>query len=302
MEYGIFKETVLEGIKERIEDASEISIKEITKNNGVVMDGILISRKDSKIAPTFYINDFYDMYQNGTDFDNIIDILCKSYDEHSIELSFNPEEFEQFDKVKDKIMFKIVNKKLNEKLLSEVPHRCFLDLAICYYVLVKDINFENGSILINNSHAKMWDVDEETLFKLSEKNTCNTFKEDLMSMYDMMCELMIKRGEDEELMKEMLRPMDDKMYVLTNNARQYGASCIMYNDVLKNFSDEKNSDLVIIPSSVHEVIILSLNDNDSVEELNDMVTQVNADHVLPQEILSDHVYIYDRKLDRIKMC
>ena len=123
-----------------------------------------------------------------------------------------------------------------------------------------------------------------------------------MSMYDMLCEIMSKRGEDEEFIKEALKPMDDKMYILTNKDRHFGASCIVYNDVFKEIAKEKESDLIIIPSSVHELIIILSEEDGRIDEFNDMVSEVNKNHVLPQEILSDHVYIYDRLKDEIRIC
>lgn len=302
MEYNEFKESVMKELKVKLEGEADVSLKEVTKNNGVVLDGLVIARSDSKIAPTFYINDLYDVYQNGREFDEVLDFLMDSYEEHAFEFSFNPADFEDFSNMKDKLMLKVVNSKLNEKLLGNIPHRDFLDLSICYYVLIKDAKFESGSILINNDHADMWGVDEETLFEIAKENTRKNLGKDFLSMYEMMCELMAKRGEDEEFIKEALKPIDDKMFVLTNNTRQFGATCILYNDVLKEIADEKESNLIILPSSVHELIVLFSDTESSIGELNEMVLQVNENHVLPQEILSDHVYVYDREIDEIKMC
>ncbi len=302
MDYEMFKEVIKEGLKERLSEDISISLKKVTKNNGVILDGLIVSGKEQKIAPTFYINDFYSMYENGKGLDEVIDCLAESYNEHCFDISFDVDEFENFDRVKNNIMFKLVNRQLNSDLLEKIPNRDFLDLTVCYYVFVKNVNFDTGSILISNEHMKMWGVDEKTLYELSLANTVKSFRHDILSMYDMMCELMIKRGAEEDMIENILKPIDEKMYVLTNESRQFGASCIMYKDVLQDFSDEKESDLVIIPSSVHEVIIIPLKDCDSFENLNDMVKEVNNDHVLLQEILSDHVYLFDRKEGRIKMC
>lgn len=302
MEYNEFKDSILNELKDRLDEALDIQLREVTKNNGVVLDGIVIARKDAKIAPTFYINDLYDMYEKGKDYEDILDFLIDSYNEHSSDFFFDPNEFEDFGRMKNNIMFKVINAKLNEDLLKGIPHREFLDLAICYYVYIKDQNFERGSILINNEHMKLWGVDENSLYEISRSNTKENLDVDFMSMYDMLCEIMSKRGEDEEFIKEALKPMDDKMYILTNKDRHFGASCIVYNDVFQEIAKEKESDLIIIPSSVHELIIILSEEDGRIDEFNDMVSEVNINHVLPQEILSDHVYIYDRLKDEIRIC
>ena len=300
MDYSIFKEVIKEGILERFDDIN-IEIKEITKNNGIILDGMIISKKDSKISPTFYLNDFYESFNNGTDLDTIIDTICNAYAEHENDFEFDVCSFENFDDVKSRIMYRLVNTRLNSGILDTIPHREYLDLSIVYYVLVKDINFENGSILINNSHMEMWGTDEDTLFELAGINTQQNFKVDLMSMYDMLTELMIKRGEDEDAVMEMLKPMDDKMFVLTNESRHYGAACLIYKDVISDFSKKNDCDVIVIPSSIHELILIGRNEEESLDAFNEMVTEVNATQLLPQEILSDHVYIYDRKEGCIKM-
>ena len=93
---------------------------------------------------------------------------------------------------------------------------------------------------------------------------------------------------------------DGEMKVLTNSEKFYGAAAIIYGkDKIRNLAEEEGCDIVIIPSSVHECILLPYDRSMSFECLNAMVNEVNTSEVREEEILSDHVYMYDRKADRI---
>lgn len=83
------------------------------------------------------------------------------------------------------------------------------------------------------------------------------------------------------------------MYVGTNPERILGASILMYETYLEDLAAQIEDDLCIAPSSIHEVLIfpLSLVQPSKIIEI---VRDVNRTVVLPQEKLSDSVYIYRR--------
>ena len=83
------------------------------------------------------------------------------------------------------------------------------------------------------------------------------------------------------------------MYVGTNPERILGASILMYETYLEDLAAQIEDDLCIAPSSIHEVHIfpLSLVQPSKIIEI---VRDVNRTVVLPQEKLSDSVYIYRR--------
>ena len=96
---------------------------------------------------------------------------------------------------------------------------------------------------------------------------------------------------------------DDKidMYVLTNEKRINGAGTIFYDGLLKKFADKIEKDLIIIPSSIHEVILIPSDNGITDEEVNEMIDEVNENELETVEILSNHMYLYRRKEDRIYM-
>ena len=92
------------------------------------------------------------------------------------------------------------------------------------------------------------------------------------------------------------------LFVMSNGDYMNGASVILYKDVLRDFAKYMEHDLYILPSSIHEVIILLDNEYAKApEELARMVRETNRIVVDREEILSDHVYYYDREKDEIRI-
>lgn len=291
MEYSIFKELILEALKERFGEECQIEYKEVLKNNGVKLDGVIVRQNNCVVSPTVYVNDYYEDFSNGENINNIADIIERLIRDNTIEDEFDADELILFDNVKDRIVFKLINFERNKELLETVPYKKYLDLAIVYYISVKEDIFECASILINNSHLKLWNKTLEEIDELAEKNTPFILKPELKSMGQTLKEIMFN-SDDNEFDEEDFE--NCYMYVLTNEKKQFGAATILYDNELKDFSERIESDFYIIPSSVHEVIIIPSKFVDSSDSLDEMICEVNSSQVPLVDILSDHAYKYNR--------
>ncbi len=89
--------------------------------------------------------------------------------------------------------------------------------------------------------------------------------------------------------------MENPMFCLTNKAKMNGASLLLQEDIRKQIGECLGSDYFVIPSSIHEVLILPDNGIFQVPELNAMVQEVNETQVERQEQLSDKVQFCDGK-------
>ena len=293
MDYNIFKECILEALAERFGEDSKIEYKEVLKNNGIKLDGLVVRFPNKSISPTVYVNDYYDRYVGGEDIDDIADHIEWLIKNNSIKDDFNPESLILFENIKDRIVYKLVNYEKNEDLLNTVPHKKFLDLAIVYYIAIKEDIFESASILINNAHLELWGKSTEDIDKLAKVNSPKILKPELKSMAQTLMEIINHEKKNlDEIEEDILS--DCGMYVLSNEKKQFGASAILYDNVIKEFSDSLNSDVYILPSSVHEVIMIPSILVDSVDKLNDMICEVNATQVPLMDILSNHSYYYSR--------
>ncbi len=293
MDYNIFKECVLEAIALRFGDDCKIEYKEVLKNNGIRLDGLLVRFSNKSISPTVYVNDYYDRYVAGEDIDEIADHIVWLIKNNSLEDDFDPESLILFENIKDRIVYKLVNYEKNEDLLKTVPHKKFLDLAVVYYISIKEDIFESASILINNAHLELWGKTLEDIDRLAKENCPKILKPELKSMAQTLMEIIRhEKKNPEELDEDVLS--DCGMYVLSNEKKQFGASAILYDNIIKDFSESLNSDLYILPSSVHEVIMIPSILVDSVDKLNEMICEVNATQVPLIDILSNHSYYYSR--------
>ena len=89
------------------------------------------------------------------------------------------------------------------------------------------------------------------------------------------------------------------MYVMTNTRGINGAACLLYKNALARFAQKLKQDLFLLPSSVHEVILVPKSDILKKEDLSEMVREINKTEVSPKEVHSDTVYVYDRLSDQL---
>ena len=293
MDYGIFKECILEALIERYGEGCKIEYKEVLKNNGVKLDGIVVNKGNSRIYPTVYVNDFYEKFVAGEEIDDIVNYIVRLIDVNCIEEEFNPDSLILFDNIKDRIVFKLINYEKNMELLETVPHKKFLDLAVVYYIAISEDIFESASILINNSHLELWKKTAQEIDAIARKNAPLILKPELKSMSQTLKEMLCFDEPDfDESLDEKLSNCG--MYVLSNEKKHFGASAILYENVIKDFSESLKTDIYILPSSIHEVIMIPSILVDSVKTLDDMIVEVNATQVPLTDILSNHSYYYSR--------
>ena len=107
---------------------------------------------------------------------------------------------------------------------------------------------------------------------------------------------MIDKEHQAELLAEEM-----PMKVLSNRQRMNGAVCLIYPDVLERLAEECGKDLYILPSSVHETILLADSGKERPRELKSMIVQVNRTQVAPEEVLTDSLYRYDRGKRRVEI-
>mgnify|MGYP007033849887 CR=1 FL=1 len=91
------------------------------------------------------------------------------------------------------------------------------------------------------------------------------------------------------------------MFVLSNIHKVEGAACILYSSILADFAETINSSFYIIPSSIHEVLLLPSENNTEYAEIKSMIKEINDTQVSVEEILSYSLYFYDRKTGKISM-
>lgn len=291
MEYKEFVEYIKMNAGYIAGEGGNITINHVIKNNGCEMDGLVIMEKGKDIAPTIYLDSFYELYTNGENIKNIIRQIEVIYEQNKNNVTFDVNILKHFDTIKDKIVYKVVNYRSNEKLLEQVPHKRILDLAVVFYCLLDNEYGRSATALIYNNNLKNWNVTIDDVHKAALKNTPDLLHSKISSMAALFEKCGVNVDGEEVDLKDYV-PSD--MYVLTNESKLNGAACILYENVLYDFAQKLGADLYILPSSVHEVILLPKLSMFEKDELVNMVKEVNTEGVAADEVLSDHVYEYNR--------
>lgn len=298
MNYQEFKQQILSGLKSRLGSDVKITIQDIIKNNDTHLDGLTILSPEHNLSPTLYLNYYYRQYERGHSLSAILSDILTTYRENCpfghIDISF----FTDYEKVKSRIIMKLVNYERNRELLSQVPHYRYLDLAIVFNCLLESGPSGNATILIYNHHLPYWGITKDDLYALAVQNTPKLMRYDLRNMTAVLRELF---SEEETFSSDAFSDSPCPMYVLSNQQKLNGSVCILYDNLLHDFANRLGCDFYILPSSVHEVLLIPADSHASHQELSVMVRDVNSSQLSREEILSDHVYYYSRESNEITM-
>ena len=304
MRYDVFLDRICRMVSDRLGEDAEVSLHKVLKNNGTVLDGLVIRDPSSAVAPTIYLNPYYQEAERGLPLSRITDhILMVREQNPGI-----PEEVidssEQFDVVTDKISYRLISREQNSRLLEEVPYYPYLDLAVVFSLVFETSIGTRVSTLVRNEHLEAWKVGKEALIPLAETASPILMPPSLVNLEEMLADRnslpASATGAALELpVEEEIKRARESLYVLSNKLGAYGATSILFPGLLEDLADRLQDDLVLIPSSVHEFLISPKSMACPDETLNEMIRQVNQSEVLPEERLSDHAYYYSRELGTV---
>lgn len=302
MEFSSFTMFVREEVDKRTEDCYKVRLDDVRKNNGVVLRGLTVTQDDSNISPTIYLNSYYEEYIKGrATLINVVNDVMDTYHRNKVNQSVDMRYFLNYESVRQKIIYKLVNTEKNKELLEDIPHIEFLDLSIVFQCLVTQEDFGRASILIHNVHLKLWDVSVEILYQAAKENTQQLQGYEIKGMTEVLQEIMC--AEDSENFTEDNERSSFSgsvpMYVLSNKSRVDGAACMLYPNLIQDFAEAIQSSFYIIPSSIHELLLLPTRHLEESQEIKSMIREINDTQVSAEEILSYSLYLYDKEERRI---
>lgn len=291
-----------------------VRLQKVTKNNGIVFTGISVLQPNIPITPTIYLESYFERYQRGEELSKLTEEMIAVIDRNQIANLGIADSFGNFEKIKGRIVYKLVGKDKNQKLSSDIPHVDYLDMMIVFYYLMEDSMLENATILIHNSHLEIWKKTINDLYEAAIINTPRLLRGTIQNMKDIMMdaymdEIRRKGGnqeEEEKRAKEMIRFLFEgnrcPMYVLTNQKKFYGAACMLYDSLLENFCHQLGQNVYVLPSSVHEVILVPEKEVAETIQLKEMVVEINGSEVPEEDILTDSVYYYNYQKKLLTRC
>lgn len=300
MDINSYTEELAKAISEQNENLI-VEVSDVQKNNGLVLKGITIRTKDCNISPVIYTDAFYE-HELSTD--EAVSKIMEIYNAHKDGMSnFDANIVQNFDAVKDKIIARVINKNRNEVITNSCPHAQFGDLVVTFVIFVEQGEPLGGtaSIKITNEMMNSWKINLEQLIEAAYTNTKKLLPLEVLTMSEILKQMMEHAGGLSPEMEAELAAPDHLMYVVSNTSRQFGAYFITDREALMEIASEiKEDQFFILPSSVHEIIVIPESQVENKDGLITMVKEVNATQVAPDEVLADNVYSFDAKTEELR--
>lgn len=299
MDYRTFVEKIREKIQEHLGKDYEVQITTNPKLNGTEKTGLSIrkTQEPQQVMPIIYLEECFERYLQEKEFSECVEEICEVYkyqkeNEEKIMAELKSiENMNRWEKVQNKVYPMLVSAKENEDLKGKYFYQEYLDFLILYVIRVTEVGI--GSIKITKQMVKSWKVSEYEIHHQAVENL-KTDGYRVRSLNSVVKENLLGITEDAEEEIEEAEPM----YVLTNQIKYFGAAGIfLCAEMFQKIVGKQN--FYILPSSVHELILIKDTDGYDMETLSTMVRNVNEEQVTEDERLSNHAYYYDWRQNRI---
>lgn len=288
MNYEEFVRTMREEVERLVRRDMRVEIRTTLKNNGKELVGLSIIDREINITPAIYLEEFYGMYQEGDTIEKLGTMIEDIYNQVRCNHSIDVNQYSDYSQMQCKVLCKLINAEKNEKLLEDVPYIPYLDLAIVFYILLDSDDHGVSTMLVRDFQLEAWGTDVDELLQQGIENGKCLAPVKFQEMKEVIGELVDHISDDSE--QECLAPM----YVLSNPMRSLGAATILYDNVLNDIGEKLGENYYMLPSSIHEWIIMAESMSPTKQELTEMIQEINMTQVAEEEVLADHPYYYDR--------
>lgn len=298
-----FAEEVKERVEKQLGADFHVEMREDVKNNGHKVTGILVKQKGKSFGTQVFLNGLFDEYQELPEeegLNRVVKAVMETQEKGKQEtekLLGWTAKLHDYEKIKDLIRYKLVNAEKNQELLAAVPHIPYLDLAIVFYLEMYEDPHGIASLQIEQWLLDSWEISLEELYQKAMENTPKlqpyafvSVMEELEGVLDLPEE--VNAGLKEE---------GKALYCLSNRNGINGAGVILYPGVMERCADMLGGDLIVLPSSIHEMLMICCGEHERFQVLAQMVREINAAAVPPETFLSDHVYRYCRAEKRMEI-
>lgn len=312
MVFDEFKHIIAESITGYLKecDVDEVRLTDITKNNDTKKTGILVMEKNESITPAIYLEDYFAGYQEGQDLEDILLDIAACFEESKqqgksiYERDYN--DLMDYEKIKDQIILRAVGLVNNQKYLEDKIYDVKKDMALVYFILLEKSESNLQTCAIHQGMLDNYGVSKNEISELAMENTQRLFPPTLKSMEDVLNEMMSPDQVDHKSFEQSICEMSQTgvgdipcMLILSNEDSINGATTMFYPNILATITEELGTDVYVLPSSIHEVILVPKNGEIQENQLTNMVREVNATQVDDQEVLTNHTYEYCREVGEL---
>lgn len=280
-------------------DGYQIIMEPVPQNNGTEQTGMDIRKEQGEEMAHLCLDAYYEQYLAGMTVEeaarDIWDIF-NSFEQSGVSEGL----LNDFEKVKNKVVFSLVNYGMNKEQLESMPYVSYLDLAILFYVLLDRTENGERTAVITNKELAAWGTTKEELLQLARQNTPRLYMAEVNSLNDVM-KSFVKDKKSKDFFDEFIGEEELPLYVLSNRHNVKGAAVILYDGLLKEMSKVLGHDLLILPSSVHEVLVMAYDKTMDFLSIRDMVEHINEVEVPVCDVLSNQIYRYNREKDQVSL-
>lgn len=281
---------------------AEVKISENRKINESYQ-GLNVLKEGQVISPAINLNEAYAEYQKTGDIESVMDKIVNLAMKEPEGLDVHI--LDSYEHAKEGLFIRVCNAETNRDLLENVPHEIVGDLAVTCHVMVGRDEDGFGSTLVNYDLLDKFGISEEQLKADAMENSSRILSPTIESMNNVMARMMGFSDVDLntvpfETAVENFDFRKDSMFVLTNTNAINGAAAMFYPEVMEQLGEHAGGDLFVIPSSVHEVLLVPDDGTMNRTDLENIIRDINAHEVDPKDRLSDNLYHYDSKDHRLE--
>ncbi len=293
------KDGILAYLPEEYQDAM-VNIVHVPGNNDQKQTAMTIKRDGQEMAARVFLDEYYARFPDWVSDATILQTIAEDYLENESKKEWAgsmTELAKDFDSVKENIRVEVVNRDMNKESLKNYLKKEIegTDLLAVFHMLFYEQGRECASALVTDELMETWDMDVESLYEMALNNTASQMPVQICSLRS------VYFDEEESLEPGEVFSEEPEMYVLTNPQKSRGAATMLYPGLLQSIAEATQSSFYILPSSIHEVLIMKEGNGMEAKELQGMVMEINQNQVPPQEVLSNQVYFYDGKEQKLYM-
>ena len=294
MDFDTFKDELAKGVKERLEALYDrkysVETHTVEKMNETY-EAITVKPENSEVGVNIKIDKAYAEYNDGRSFDMIVrqvsSFAAEALDNRP---GFDLNAIQDYSVMKTKLSMEVVSAERNAQLLETVPHKNMEDMAIVYRFVLDTVEAGRGSILVTNKMLDNYGITAEQLHNDAMEIAPEVRPAVIKGMSEVLADMM---GAEQAQALGLGPVADEPIFVATVEDQTQGAGILAYQNFMDEAAEKLGGSFYILPSSIHEILLVKDNGQFDRASLEQMVKEVNATQVAPEDKLTDSVYHYD---------
>lgn len=274
----------------------DVGFESIHKLQNESYVGLIIRPLNQNVSICLNLDLFYEQHRQGLEYTTIYsNAYEKVMDFIDSNMQLNEDYYSNYTYVKKHLFVEVVEMERNKEMLLNVPYTILENLAIVYRIDVDVKNSDSSemaSILITNDLLRRLGVSIEQLHFDAIENSSIIRPLKVECLGHFITNVLGSNPYEND---------NSNTYIISNSQMSKGASALFYKGVLEKLANLVNGNYYILPSSVHEVLIVKDNGKFNIDDLRNMVTSINNDFVEPTDVLSNQVYYFDAKVNKFYM-